>query len=180
MTLINDLKNICKEISGNVITIGIDYKTVLDELDKNEKIVNLYSMQFNGKKRSKEKEKGKKRDKIVSIKKIRKIFKKKKIDYVICNIEDINRFLRTFIRDSVYINKEKLYIYGSKNNIDLELIEKRYNRYNVTINITEYDKDVLVEIDNTKAFNNALKDIFYNIVDIFYSIYNAIGDLLIN
>lgn len=180
MTLINDLKNICKEISGNVITIGIDYKTVLDELDKNEKIVNLYSMQFNGKKRSKKKEKGKKRDKIVSIKKIRKIFKKKKIDYVICNIEDINRFLRTFIRDSVYINKEKLYIYGSKNNIDLELIEKRYNRYNVTINITEYDKDVLVEIDNTKAFNNALKDIFYNIVDIFYSIYNAIGDLLIN
>ena len=180
MTLINDLKNICKEISGNVITIGIDYKTVLDELDKNEKIVNLYSMQFNGKKRSKKKEKGKKRDKIVSIKKIRKIFKKKKIDYVICNIEDINRFLRTFIRDSVYINKEKLYIYGSKNNIDLELIEKRYNRYNVTINITEYDKDVLVEIDNTKAFNNALKDIFYNIVDILYSIYNAIGDLLIN
>lgn len=180
MTLINDLKNLCKEISGNVVTIGVDYKTVLDELDKNEKIVNLYSMQFNGKKRSKKKEKGKKRDKLVSIKKIRKIFKKKKIDYIICNIEDINRFLRTFIRDSVYINKEKLYIYGSKNNIDLELIEKRYNRYNVTINITEYDKDVLVEIDNTKAFNNALKDIFYNIADILYSIYNAIGDLLIN
>ncbi len=180
MTLINDLKNLCKEISGNVVTIGVDYKTVLDELDKNEKIVNLYSMQFNGKKRSKKKEKGKKRDKIVSIKKIRKIFKKKKIDYIICNIEDINRFLRTFIRDSVYINKKKLYIYGSKNNIDLELIEKRYNRYNVIINITEYDKDVLIEIDNTKAFNNALKDIFYNIADIFYSIYNAIGDLLIN
>ena len=160
MTLINDLKNLCKEISGNVVTIGVDYKTVLDELDKNEK--------------------GKKRDKIVSIKKIRKIFKKKRIDYIICNIEDINRFLRTFIRDSVYINKEKLYIYGSKNNIDLELIEKRYNRYNVIINITEYDKDVLVEIDNTKAFNNVLKDMFYNIADILYSIYNAIGDLLIN
>lgn len=180
MTLINDLKNVCKEINGNVITIGVDYKTVLDELDKNEKIVNLYSMQFNGKKRSKKKEKGKKRDKIVSIKKIRKIFKKKRIDYIICNIEDINRFLRTFIRDSVYINKEKLYIYGSKNNIDLELIEKRYNRYNVIINVTEYDKEILVEIDNTKAFNNALKDIFYNIADILYSIYNTIGDLLIN
>lgn len=180
MTLINDLKNVCKEISGNVITIGVDYKTVLDELDKNEKIVNLYSMQFKGRKKSKKKEKSKKRDKIVSIKKIRKIFKKKRIDYIICNIEDINRFLRTFIRDSVYINKEKLYIYGSKNNIDLELIEKRYNRYNVIINVTEYDKEVLVEIDNTKAFNHAFKDIFYNIADILYSIYNTIGDLLIN
>ena len=180
MTLINDLKKISKVVSGNVIVIGIEYKTVLDELDKNEKIVNLYSMQFNGKKKSKKKEKGKKRDKIISIKKIKKIFKKKKIDYIICNIEDINRFLRTFIRDSVYINKDKLYIYGSKNNMDLELIEKRYNRYNVKINIIEYDKNMLIAIDNTKAFNNIFKDLFYNIIDIFYSIYNAIGDLLIN
>lgn len=180
MTLISDLKNICKNLSGNVITIGIDYKTVLDEIDKNEKIINLYSMQFNGKKRSRKKEKGKKKGKIVSIKKIKKIFKKKRIDYIICNIEDVNRFLRTFIRDSVYINKTKLYIYGSKNNVDLELIEKRYNRYNVNINITEYDKDVLVEIDNTKAFNNFFKDIFYNVIDILYTIYNTIGDLLIN
>ena len=38
MTLINDLKKISKEVSGNVITIGLEYKTVLDELDKNEKI----------------------------------------------------------------------------------------------------------------------------------------------
>lgn len=180
MTLINDLKKISKEVSGNVITIGLEYKTVLDELDKNEKIKELYSMQFNGKKKIKNKEKGKKRNKVVSIKKIRKIFKKKKIDYIICNIEDINRFLRTFIRDSVYINKSKLYIYGSKNNIDLELIEKRYNRYNVIINVTEYEKEVLVEIDNTKAFNKLFKDIFYNIIDILYSIYNIIGDLLIN
>ncbi len=180
MTLINDLKKISKEVSGNVITIGLEYKTVLDELDKNEKIKELYSMQFNGKKKIKNKEKGKKRNKVVSIKKIRKIFKKKRIDYIICNIEDINRFLRTFIRDSVYINKSKLYIYGSKNNIDLELIEKRYNRYNVIINVTEYEKEVLVEIDNTKAFNKLFKDIFYNIIDILYSIYNIIGDLLIN
>ena len=51
--------------------------------------------------------------------------------------------------------------------------------YNL-INITEYDNDVLLEIDNTKAFNNIFKDMFYNVIDIFYSIYNGIGDLLIN
>lgn len=180
MTLINDLKNISKNISGNIVTIGLEYKTVLDELDKNKRITNLYSMQFNGKKKSKKKEKGKKFGKTISIKKIRKIFKKKRIDYIICNIEDINRFLRTFIKDSVYINKNKLYIYGAKNNIDIELIEKRYNRYNVKINITEYEKDILVEIDNSKAVNNFFKDIIYNIFDIIYSVYNIIGDLLIN
>ena len=44
----------------------------------------------------------------------------------------------------------------------------------------KYEKEVLVEIDNTKAFNKFFKDIFYNIIDILYSIYNIIGDLLIN
>lgn len=180
MTLINDLKKICKEIDGNIITIGLENKTVLDELEKNTKINNLYSMQFNGKKRSKKRERGKKKSKNVSIKKIRKIFKKKRMDYTICNIEDIERFLRTFIKDSIYISKKKLYIYGNKNSMDVELIEKRYKRYNVTINIIEYTKEILIEIDTTKAYNNFFKDAFYNIVDILYSIYNTIGDLLIN
>lgn len=180
MTLIQDLKNISKNLTGNIITIGLENKTVLEILDKNDKINDLYSMQFNGKKRTKKKEKTKKRAKTISIKKIRKIFKKKKIDYIICNIEDINRFLRTFIKDSIYINKNKIYIYGNKNNIDVELLEKRYKRYNVKINITEYDKDILMEIDTTKASNKFFKDIFYNIFDILYTVYNTIGDILIN
>lgn len=180
MTLINDLKKICKELDGNIITIGLENKTVVDELEKNNKINSLYSMQFNGKKRSKKQGKRIRRSKTISIKKIRKVFKKKRIDYIICNIEDIERFLRTFIKDSIYINKKKLYIYGDKNNIDIDLLEKRYKRYNVKINIIEYSKEVLMEIDTTNAYNNFFKDIFYNISDILYSIYNTIGDLLIS
>lgn len=179
MTLISDLKNISKNVSGKVLVIGVENKNVLQVLDKNKNIAELYTMNFNGKKKSKDKGVGR-RGKTVSIKKIRKIFKKKRIDYIICNIEDINRFLRTFIRDSVYINKTKLYIYGTKDNLDSELIEKRYKRYNTNIIVTEYNKELLIEIDNSKAYNNKIKDIFYNISDICYSIVNAIGDLLIN
>ena len=123
MTLVGELKKIAKDISGNVLTIGLDFPTVEQVLEQNEKIVKSYSMNFNGKKRTKKYEQGQK-GKTISIKKIRKIFKKKRIDYIICNIEDIEQFFRTFIRDSVYINKNKLYIYGNKNNIDLELLEK--------------------------------------------------------
>lgn len=179
MTLINDLKKICKEVNGNVITIGLENKTVVNELDKNENVYNLYSMQFNGKKRSKKVSKGKK-GKTISIKKIKKIFKKKNIDYVICNIEDISYFLRTFIKDSIYITKTKIYIYGTLDNIDIELIERRYKRYNVKISILEYNKDFLIEIDTTNAYNHFFKDLLYSIIDIIYSIYNTIGDLLIN
>lgn len=179
MTLISDLKNISKNINGKVLVIGLENKTVEQVLDKNENIEELYTMKFNGKKKTKGKTKGK-RGKTISIKKIRKIFKKKRIDYIICNIEDINKFLRTFIRDSVYINKTKLYIYGTKDNLDSELIEKRYKRYNTNIVITEYNKELLIEIDNTNAYNNKIKDIFYNMYDIGYNMVNMIGDLLIN
>ena len=179
MTLISDLKNISKDVSGKVLVIGLENKTVEQVLDKNGNITELYTMKFNGKKKIKDKTRGR-RGKTISIKKIRKIFKKKKVDYIICNIEDISKFLRTFIRDSVYINKTKLYIYGNKNNLDSKLIEKRYKRYNTSITITEYNKDLIMEIDNSKAYNNKIKDMFYNISDIGYSIVNVIGDLLIN
>lgn len=179
MTLISDLKNISKNVSGKVLVIGLENKTVEQVLDKNENIIELYTMKFNGKKKIKDKSRGK-RGKSISIKKIRKIFKKKRIDYIICNIEDINKFLRTFIRDSIYINKSKLYIYGTKENLDIELIENRYKRYNTSIIVTEYNKDLLMEIDNSNAYNNKIKDIFYNICDIGYNIVNTIGDLLIN
>ena len=136
-------------------------------------------MHFNGKKRTKKEVKGGKRDKVISIKKIRKIFKKKRIDYIICNIEDVNKFFRSFIKDSIYINKNKLYIYGDKDNIDIELLEYRYKRYTSKIDITEYDKEVLLEIDNCNSHNNYLKDIVYNICDLFYDFVSAIGDILI-
>lgn len=179
MTLISDLKNISKNLSGKVLVIGLENKTALQVLDKNENIVELYTMNFNGKKKTKDKTRGR-RGKTISIKKIRKVFKKKRIDYIICNIEDINKFLRTFIRDSVYINKTKLYIYGNKDILDSELIEKRYKRYNTNIVITEYNQELLIEIDNSNAYNNKIKDIFYNISDIGYDMLNVVGDLLIN
>jgi len=179
MTLIGELKNLCKDFSGNVLTIGLEFPTVEQVLEKNDKILKSFSMNFNGKKRAKKYEKGK-RGKLVSIKKIRKIFKKKKIDYIICNIEDIDRFLRTFIRDSVYINKNKLYIYGYKKNIDLVLLEKRYGRYDTTIEVLEFENQLLITIDNTKSKNHKIKDFFYNISDSGYWLINLIGDILIS
>ena len=180
MTLIEKLKNISKSISGNVIIIGLDYATVEDVIDKNDKINNLYIMNFKGKKRTRKIEKGYKRDKVISIKKIRKVFKKKKIDYIICNIDDVRKFLRSFIKNSVYINKNKLYIYGNNDNVDIELLENRYKRYTDDILITKYNNDILIEINNTNSYNNRLKDFCYHIFDIGYDIVDFIGNILVD
>lgn len=179
MTLVGELKNICKEISGNVLTIGLEFPTVEQVLEKNDNIKVSYEMSFNGKKHGKNSKNGGK-EKNISIKKIRKIFKKNKIDYIICNIEDVERFLRTFIRDSVYINKNKLYIYGNKKQMDLELLEKRYGRYNTKIEVLEFEKEVLITIDSSESKINKYKDFLYNISDLGYSLINLIGDLLIS
>ncbi|MBE6151853.1 MAG: hypothetical protein E7165_00855 [Firmicutes bacterium] len=179
MTLISELKKICKDISGNVLTIGLEFPTVEQVLEKNTNIKNSYSLDFNGKKRTRQQTTNGK-GKTIFINKIRKVFKKKKIDFIICNFEDIGRFLRTFIKDSVYINKSKLYIYGYTKDIDLELLEKRYKRYNTKIEILEFENQILITIDNSNAKNNPFKDFGYYICDIGYSLINLIGDLLIS
>ncbi len=165
----NKLKDIIKKMEGNVLGIGLD-ETLTYLIEKNEKIVecNLLNSCVKGKfKKSLFK-------KTIKIKKIRKIFKKKKVNYIICNYDEIKPYLNTFVKDSVYINKNKLYFYGD---IDVELLKTRYNRYNTKINILNND---IIEIDNTLAKNNFFKDNYYRFVDFKNYLVELIGDILMN
>lgn len=166
----NELKKIIKELSSNVLAIGISQE-LMEEINKNEKIINCDILSNEV---SKEKKFSFFRNKTININKLRKKYKKKKIDYIICNYDIIAPYMRKFIKNSVYLNKNKLYFYG---NVDIELI-KRYNRYETKIEIKEYKKNYIVEIDNSKSKNNFVKDLFYSIKDaITYSI-EVIGDIL--
>ena len=117
----------------------------------------------------------KKKVKKISIKKLRKIYKKKNVDYIICNFEHITNFLNSFVKDSIYINKTKLYFYG---NVDKDLILKKYQRYDTKIDIKEYKDTCIIEIDNTNSKNNKIKEIKYTIVDGFNHVIEVIGDVL--
>jgi len=165
------LYSIISDMSGFVLAIGVDDKLV-EKIDKNKNITNCDALNYVSNKNSKEK--GKKLKKI-SIKNLRKIYKKKNVDYIICNYEHINKFLNTFVKDSVYINKTKLYFYGD---IDKELILKKYQRYDTKIDIKDYKDTCIIEIDNTNSKNNKLKEIKYGIVDGFNHIIEVIGDIL--
>ena len=159
----DDLKDIIKNMNGKVIAIGTDEK-INNCLMKNENIdcvlLNSYS---------KGNKKG--RAKTIRIKKIRRKFKKKKIDYIICNYNEISKYMNTFIKDSVYITKNKIYYYNvSKDDINV----KKYKRYNTKIvNIGK-----LIEIDMNFSKTNIFKDIYYAIIDNFTKVIEFIGDLL--
>ena len=165
----NKLKNIIKNLSGNVLGIGLE-ENLASLIEKNDKIIecNLLNSYNKGK--------FKKNffNKTIRIKRIRKIFKKKRVDYVICNYNEIKDYLNTFVKDSIYINKNKIYFYGD---IDHELLKLKYSRYDTKINVIS--KNIL-EIDVSLAKNNFFKDNYYRFIDFKNRLVEIIGDILMN
>ena len=163
------MKKIIKNLDGKVLGIGLNEELV-KQIEKNDKIVecNLLNSYSKGK------NKFSLFNKTIKIKKIRKVFKKKKIDYVICNYDEINQYFNTFIKDSIYISKIKIYYFG---NIDIELLKNRYGRYNTNIVIKNKN---LVEINCSNAKNNFFKDYYYRLVDFKNKLIEVIGDILMN
>ena len=171
--LLKEIKN----MEGSIIGFGLTSEKIKEEIQNNNKINTCYlldsSSNFN-----KEKMKIFNKGKTINIKKIKKVFKKKRIDNIIANIETINPFLKTFIRDSVYINKNKLYIYGTKENY--EIIIERYKRYTNDIEIKKEKNKFLIIINNSKTQNNKIKDIIYWWKDTFSAIADFLTLILVN
>ena len=160
------LKEIPK-MHDNVLYIGDATEKIIDKLNSNK---NIKECNFLSKKEYGEaKEKGK--TKKVDLGNLRK-FKKKRINYLICDYQNIENYLRIFIKDSIYITKD--YIYFCTNNP--EKIKKLYSRYNVEIK----EKDNILIIDVTKAKNNKIKEFFYNIIDIINMVIEEITNMLLS
>ncbi len=171
-----------KKMNGKFLGIGITSEKVKNEIISNNKL-SFYELLeepknklFNPKKLRKNNQK--KIHKKVNIKKIKKRYKKKKIDYIICNFHTISKFTKTFVRDSIYINKGYLYIYGTKE--QLLSIKEKYLRYTNDIKLKK-DKDIYVLIvNNTNTKNHKLKDIAYWWKDTITNILDFLTVLLVN
>lgn len=170
--------DITKMTSGNVLGIGVD-EIITEILDQNDRVLNCNLLNAQTSETTSDK-KSKKRLKRIKVKKIRKIFKHKKVDFIICNIEEIKKYLRTFIKDSIYINKDMLYIYNITDDDLKEELIKKYKRYNVKIEEIKDDNATLLKIDNKESKNNIVKDSIYLIIDSLTAFINIISDLLLN
>ena len=170
--------DIARLVSGNVLGIGVD-ETISEILEQNERVLNCNLLNSFSKTENSKQEK-KQRLKKIRIKKIRKVFKKKKVDFIICNIDEIKKYLKTFIKDSIYINKDILYIYNIEDEeLKKELI-KKYKRYNVKIEELKDNKKTILKIDNKLSKTNIFKDTFYLIIDTLIQLLNIISDILLN
>jgi len=170
--------DITKCTSGNVLGIGVDEK-ISEILEQNDLVTNCNLLNSYSKETNKKQTKKKKLKKI-RIKKLRKVFKHKKVDFIICNTEEIKKYLKTFIKDSVYINKDMLYLYNIKDEELKQELIKKYKRYNTIVEEIKDDNEIILKIDNKNSKTNIFKDTLYLIIDTLTQLLNIISDLLLN
>lgn len=169
---------IINNLEGSLLGIGFEDNLLLDAIDKNDKIHTCYlltSKKINSKNFSLTKHG---RNKKINIKKIKKYFKKKSLNNIICNYKIIKQFQKSFIPNSIYLNNNNLHIYGNKK--DLENIKNKYQRYTNDIEIIHSENGSILKINNQKTKNNFFKDTFYKINDTASDILETLTDLLIN
>lgn len=172
--IINTINN----IKGSLLGIGITNTNILDAIENNDDIHTCYilsNLNLTGKKFSLTKHG---RNKKINIKKIRKCFKKKSLDNIICNYDIIRQFQRSFVPNSIYLNNGYLYIYGDKNKI--KNLRQKYQRYTDDIEIIENENGSIMKVNNKNTKNNFFKDILFKIKDFGSDAIEFITDLLIN
>lgn len=174
--IVKELEHIIKGLNGKLICIGVNEKILIDNIRKNEQI--FYCDLLNSDIFSKGKGK-KKREKTLSINDFRKYYKKKKINYTICNIKDMYKFYPKFIPDSVRINSSYIYLYGDMN-YDYEKLEKKYKRYGAKIETITGNKEFLLKIDLTNKKINLIKEKYFFLVDNIEKVIDIISDLIIS
>lgn len=176
--IVKQLEKVIGSINGRLICIGLNNEYLLKKIKDNTNILycdflnaNISSGLKIGKKRNK-------KEKIISIKDFKKHYKKKRVNYIISNISDIDSYLPRFIPDSIYITNGIIYIYGDIY-FDYEKIVKKYKRYTKQIEVIKTTNSflVIVNVNNTKR--KVIKDKAYFIIDNLEICADKIGDILV-
>lgn len=179
--MFNKLESIIKSVKGNILTVCLDSK--LMKAFNNNNNITLLSIDSNITNGIGTKVKSKKKklngSKNISIKKLKKYINKKSVDILFCNMNEMNEYYKYFIRDSIYLCNNTIYIYFD-DDVDLEFIEKKYRRYKVEIETTKYKNGYILKIDVSKAKNNFFKDKLYMIYDTLYNLVDIIGNILVS
>ena len=170
-----------KDLKGFVLGVGYLKDKILSEMNKNDYIeVSLLTNDINSavyksavdKKTRKKRKKGKS----VYIKKIKKTFRKHRPDYIICNVDDVETYLKHFVKDSTYITNQKIYIFSEEKKVDLDIVASKYKRY-VNEDAITINKEYII-VDTTNYSYNPFKNAWYIVVDSFTAIYDFIGNIL--
>ena len=169
-----DLKNEIKKLSGSLLVIGEITNKKISPSD-NSNFTDVFFL--NSDKEANGKGTGTSTEDIGSDLHIRELHKcfPNGIDVVFCNYAEIREHVPSFIRESLRITKQKIYVVF-KTKKEYKYIEKKYKRYKLECDYTEVDDDYIltVEINNSKI--SFLKKFYYYLIDKIEYLYNYISD----
>jgi len=169
--LLDDIKT----FTGKVTLIAVNDNKIKKNLVKNNKI-DIFELnrpergKLFSKKRKLKSSSGKK----VSIKKFRKIFKKKSVDYLVIDLNNVFDYYKYMASNSIYICSKKIYIYGNSDYLTAKDVAKKFRRYTKNIESIQIDNDYLVIVDCTNTKYRYFKEKFYLVIDSFLNI----GDMI--
>lgn len=161
-----------KKMEGNILGICVT-ESMVQTISNNNKIINcdlLDSPGIGSKKTGKTKQ--------FHLKKLRKRYHHKRLDAIVAEIEPIERFFKTFVRDSVYVCKGQVYLYTNCLDYDYEYLETRYRRFGIEMQVNRLKDGIVFVIPVYDAKNHYWKEKWYYIVDLLMSFIDFMGDVL--
>ena len=171
-----ELSKIINNLNGFVLCIGDFDDKLIDIFSKNKNITELEILTNTSKISRKFQKKGGYK-KTIYIQKLRKKYKKRNVNYIICDYNNIEEFSKYFVRESIGVSNKEVYIVGDKN-LDVNLLKKRFGRYNTKMDEVDTKDGKILKVDVSKAKNNFIKDFFYLISDTLYNLSDYIGEVL--
>lgn len=168
------LKSYVQKLKGTLLGIGIEEEKIIELIDENDDIYMCDLLECailsseDGKKQKLKK---------IPITKLKKVFKKKRFDYIIANASILQPYFKTFVRDSIYLGQKTIYIYTDFD-YDYERLQIMYERYNASFKVEKCQDGQVIWIDLQNAKNHKFKNKFYYIMDTIIEIIDKIGDYL--
>lgn len=166
-----------KEMNGFILGFGTLDDKVINSI-KNNKNIFEFTMLNNGS-NSGDGKKGKNSKKL-PYRKIRKKFINKNVGHIIAYYDELDKYHRRFISDSLYLANSSIYIYMKNTDIDIDLIVKRYQRYQQHCELVKCRDGFVLKITKNDYKKNIFRDIFYLFIDFILDGINLIGDLFIS
>jgi len=166
-----------KKMQGFVLGFGNLSEKLINNINKNNNINEfvLLSDEYTSS-TGNAKLKGNKK---IAYRNIRKKFKNKNVTNIVASYDELGKYHRRFIADSLYLTEQNIYVFIKNEDIDEELVTKRYQRYHQKLEIIECRDGFILHIEKSKYRKNKIRDLFYLIIDCIIDGINFIGDLFV-
>jgi len=165
-----------KKMKGSILGFGDFDEKIINSINKNDNIIE-FSLLSNGIISSEDS--GRSSSKKILYRKIRRKFRKKNITNIIASYEDLDKYHRRFISDSLYLAKNQIHVFIKNDEIDVDIIKKRFERYHQECEMIECRDGIVLKITKKNYKRNRLRDTLYLFINFIGDGINFIGDLFV-